>query len=422
MAAMTDYPIRLTVADDRKRGRLAVFFRLILMIPHAFWFLLWGIAALVAAVVNWFATLIAGQSPAGLHDFMARFARYATHIIAYFFLLADEYPRFNGEPGYAVDLEVDPPRPQERWSTFLRLFLAFPAITLSSALTGGGGGGGGSGRTGSAGGALQAVGFLGWFVSLVKGEMPEGMRDLGAYAVGYSAQSWGYLFLLTDRYPNSDPALIGSPRPLPEHPVRMSIGDDLRRSRLTVFFRGLLIIPHLIWMFFWGIAAVFAVFANWVVTLFVGRSPESLHRFLAAYVRYQLHVVAYILMVSNRFPGFAGEPYDIDVAIAHPRQQSPWVTGFRIILLIPAALIAAGLMGALVYVAIFGWVASLILGRMPQGLRNLGAYALRYAAQLNAYAHILTDTYPYSGPPALAVEAPANSGEPPNPELNEPAA
>lgn len=394
---VSDYPIRLTVTDDQKRNRLTVFFRLILAIPHFIWLVLWGIATAVAVVINWFATLIAGQSPGGLHNFIARYLRYATQVGAYLSLLADPYPGFGGDSDYPVDIEIEPPKPQSRWTTFFRVILALPAITLASALTGGGGG---SGRNSGSTGALQTVAFLGWFVSLIRGVMPLGMRDLGAYSLGYTAQAWGYALLLTDRYPNSNPELIGSPAPLPAHPVRMRVDDDLRRSRLTVFFRLLLAIPHIVWLFLWGIAVVFAVIANWIVTLITGRSPDSLHRFLAAYVRYGLHVWAYAMIVTNRFPGFTGEAYDVDVDIAPPERQNRWITGFRAILAIPAALIAGALVGALVYVAIFGWFVGLFTARMPEGLRNLGAFGLRYMAQLNAYLYILTDTYPYSGPPA----------------------
>ena len=35
--------------------------------------------------------------------------------------------------------------------------------------------------------------------------MPNGLRDLAAYGVGYTAQACAYALLLTDRYPNSDP-------------------------------------------------------------------------------------------------------------------------------------------------------------------------------------------------------------------------
>ena len=66
-----------------------------------------------------------------------------------------------------------------------------------------------------------------------------------------------------------------------EHPVRLTVEDDLRRNRLTVFFRLLLAIPHLIWVTLWTIAVVFAAVANWFVTLFAGRPAAGLHRFLS---------------------------------------------------------------------------------------------------------------------------------------------
>ena len=68
---MNDRPVHLTVSDDLERSRVSVFFRLILAIPHLIWLSLWGIAAALAVIANWFATLFAGQSPAGLHNFLA---------------------------------------------------------------------------------------------------------------------------------------------------------------------------------------------------------------------------------------------------------------------------------------------------------------------------------------------------------------
>ena len=69
---MTEHPIRLVVTDDLRRSRLTVFFRLLLAIPHLLWIGLLGIVVVVIAVLNWFATLFAGRSPAGLHDFLAK--------------------------------------------------------------------------------------------------------------------------------------------------------------------------------------------------------------------------------------------------------------------------------------------------------------------------------------------------------------
>ncbi len=49
-------------------------------------------------------------------------------------------------------------------------------------------------------------------------------------------------------------------------------------------------------------------------------------------------------------------------------------------------------------VAVLSWFASLISAREPLGLQRLGAFALRYHAQTAAFAYLLTDRYPYSGP------------------------
>ena len=44
--------------------------------------------------------------------------------------------------------------------------------------------------------------FLAWWVALVTGRIPRGMRDLLAYWLRYQGQTTGYLLLLTDRYPS----------------------------------------------------------------------------------------------------------------------------------------------------------------------------------------------------------------------------
>jgi len=39
-----------------------------------------------------------------------------------------------------------------------------------------------------------------------------------------------------------------------------------------------------------------------------------------------------------------------------------------------------------------------VTGRMPTGLRKLGAFAIRYVSQTNAYWLIVTDRYPHASP------------------------
>ena len=67
----------------------------------------------------------------------------------------------------------------------------------------------------------------------------------------------------------------------------------------------------------------------------------------------------------------------------------------------------------LVTAAFLGWFASLATGRMPTGLRNIGAVAIRYHAQADAYWLVVTDDYPYASP---ALRPPAEPEPDPEPE------
>jgi hypothetical protein len=48
----------------------------------------------------------------------------------------------------------------------------------------------------------------------------------------------------------------------------------------------------------------------------------------------------------------------------------------------------------LVVVGFLGSLAALVTGRMPAGLRNLGAVSIGYVAQADAYWLVVTDVYP----------------------------
>lgn len=395
-----------------------MFFRWWFALPLFLWLVLWSIAAFFVAFANWVTTLVRGSSPSGCHTFLARYVRFATHAYAYAYLAAEPLPNFDGKPGYPIDLEIDGPRRQNRWTVAFRIVLAIPPLLLASVLLGSSLYLAGSHINYSTPSLMGSAAILGWFAALAWGHMPRGLRDAVAFALSYGAQLWAYLLLLTDRYPSSDPLAAIGPLPAREQdPVRITVRDELRRSRLTVFFRLLLALPHLVWLALWGILAWLAAIVNWFATLFRARSPETLHRFLAAYVRYQNHVYAYLFLVANPFPGFLGRPgsYPVELTIRGPQDQNRWTVGFRLVLAIPAFVLAGAYGGALYVAAILGWFASLFTAKMPLGLRNLGVLALRYTGQANAYWLLLTDVYPYSGPtaPLPVAEPVAPPGTPP---------
>jgi hypothetical protein len=397
--SITPHPVRLVVTDDLRRSRLTVFFRLLLAIPHYLWAALLGVALFVVIFLQWWVLLFRGRPAQGLHEFTAGYIRYATHIEAYVLLAADPFPGFYpmSDKPYPIDLEIDPPVPQSRWKTFFRVFLAIPAMLVSGALLWGGP------RSGSyvSGGLGFGAAFLLWWVGLIRARAPRGLRDLVAYCIGYAAQFSAYIFLVTDRYPYSGPnAFVTAREDEVPHPVRLTVTDDLRRSRLLVFFRLPVAIPHIVWLLLWTLVALLVAVVNWFCALVIGRAPRPFHRFLGAYLRYSTHLSAFLYLVGNPFPGFVGKPgsYPVELELGPAVPQKRLVTLFRLFLAVPAFIVLAGLGGAQLAAGFLGWWTSLVLGRMPDGLRNLGAYVLRYSGQFYAYTFLLTARYPDSGP------------------------
>jgi 2-(1,2-epoxy-1,2-dihydrophenyl)acetyl-CoA isomerase len=180
------HPVELVVADDRRRWRLTVLVRQLLAYPHVFVVIGWSVAAFLVAFAGWFVVLVRGELPRAMHDFVADYLRYSTRVAAYLYFLADPYPSFRLEHDYPIDLQIAPPRPQERWKTALRIVLALPALAFVVTLVA----------------ILYVLQYLAFLVALVLGRMPKGMRDLGAYCLRYAAQTNAYLLLLTDAYPS----------------------------------------------------------------------------------------------------------------------------------------------------------------------------------------------------------------------------
>ena len=78
----------------------------------------------------------------------------------------------------------------------------------------------------------------------------------------------------------------------------------------------------------------------------------------------------------------------------------------RLLLALPAWIASTGLGGAAVVAAVLGWFAALATGRMPRGLRDLGAWSIRYTGQADAYLFFVTERYPYAGPYEFAEPPP----------------
>ena len=139
-----------------------------------------------AIIVAWFVALFAGRVPDGLHNFIASYTKYQTHVNAYFSIAANPFPSFSGRAVYPVGVEIAPAAKQNRLTVLVRLLLAIPAFIVLYILQL----------------VAQLVMILAWFYALFAGKLAKGLRDVLTYWLRYQAQTLGYVGLLTGRYPS----------------------------------------------------------------------------------------------------------------------------------------------------------------------------------------------------------------------------
>ena len=209
------------------------------------------------------------------------------------------------------------------------------------------------------------------------------------------------------------------------HPVSVRLGSaPLHHDRLTVAFRPILAIPHLLlvggpvaaalWMtshedarpayewtagggVFGAAAAVIAIIA-WFAIVFTGRYPAGLWSIVAFYLRWRVRASAYTALLRDEYPPFGDEPYPAALVLSPPAGPRHRVSaGFRVVLVIPH-LVVLWLLGiAWTFTTIVAWFAILFTGRFPRPLYEFGAGALQWNARVEAYLLLLHDDYPPFG-------------------------
>lgn len=165
---------------------------------------------------------------------------------------------------------------------------------------------------------------------------------------------------------------------------------------MTVFFRLILAIPHLVWLTLWLFVLTLVGWIFWLIALFVGRLPDGIHEFVGRFTRYSTHVYAYVSLLADPFPPFSGAEgrYPIDLQIDPSQMQNRLGIFFRFFLALPAFIVAYALRLLMNVLAFVGWFYALFTGRMSEGIEDLGTFALRYEAQTFAYAFLVTSRYP----------------------------
>lgn len=167
-----------------------------------------------------------------------------------------------------------------------------------------------------------------------------------------------------------------------------------RLSRLLIFVKWLLVLPHLLILWAYGILASIAAFVGWWAVLFTGSYPAGLWNIVYGYVRWTTRVGVYYSLMRDEYPPFGEEPYPMQMHLERPERQSRLLLIGRMFLLIPLSfwLSLVGIWAAiLLFISFF---AILITGNIPVDIFRSLVGIYRYSLRVNLYSYVLTDEWP----------------------------
>ncbi len=182
----------------------------------------------------------------------------------------------------------------------------------------------------------------------------------------------------------------------PTFPVAFDVEYPERLSRLLIFFKWLLAIPHFIILYALILVTEVLTFIAWFAILFTGRYPRGMFNFVVGVFRWQHNVTAYAALLRDEYPPFslsAGE-YPVTYDVEYPERLSRWLIFVKWLLIIPHFIVLLFIGIAYEITAIISWFAILFTGRYPEGLFRFAVGVTRWGARVNAYVWLLRDEYP----------------------------
>lgn len=174
--------------------------------------------------------------------------------------------------------------------------------------------------------------------------------------------------------------------------------NGLRPQRLwTIAIRLILAIPQLIVLYLLLVAGFFVVIVGWFAALFTGTLPTGIRDFLIGVLKYQVRVHGYLFLLVDEYPPFAffeAPGYPIQTEIPEATRLNPAAVFFRLILMVPGAIISSVVSEGAAVVAIVVWVIMLFTRRQPEPAFGATSAMLRYETRFTAFSAMLTPTQP----------------------------
>jgi len=185
---------------------------------------------------------------------------------------------------------------RNRLTVGFRPLLAIPHIILVGPIAWSPRGGG----PGFLGAAAYFLAVVNWFSVVFTGTLVPGIRDFALFYLRWRARATAYQALLVDPYPPFSDAA---------YPTGIEVEAPVGpRDRLSIAFRAILAIPHLVVLFFLLVGWCVITVAAWFAILFTGEYPAALYAIAAGALQWLLRVEAYLLLLNDAYP-----PLDLEI-------------------------------------------------------------------------------------------------------------
>ena len=179
-----------------------------------------------------------------------------------------------------------------------------------------------------------------------------------------------------------------------DYPASLEIDyEDSSRNRLTVFFRGITVIPILLIVI--GLQAI-SPFPIILMVLFRQKYPRWWFDFNLEVIKFSTRIGAYMLLLTDKYPS-TDEEQSIHLTLDYPAQGelNRWLPLIKWILAIPHYIVLSVLLTVEIVLVLVGWVVILITGKLPEGIHKFMVGVSRWSLRVQAYAFLLTtDKYP----------------------------
>ena len=187
---------------------------------------------------------------------------------------------------YPASFEFNAPEKVARWRVIGNMILSIPHLIVLYLL----------GIVG------LVVDLVSWIVIVLTGKLPAGLAGISCMLIRYQTRVGVFMVFMRSSYPPFDFDTSGQDNGRdPE--VVVNIEPQLKdRSRLSVFFRFILLIPIMIVGFIWVLLTELVAVIGFFAVLILGRWPKGLLNFIVGVNRFSVRTSAYGSLLTDKYP------------------------------------------------------------------------------------------------------------------------